>query len=440
MIIKFTLSNWTSFRDTVEFSMIASREKQHRERLAAIDKYGVKVLPVAAIYGGNASGKTNLISALDFLKWMVTDGPKDENQIPVMPFLLDEAKDLASTFHLEILVDDTIYEFSLTLDKDQIIEEKLTEIRSRSEKVLFLRTAEEGGKIELHDSLPDQDFLKFAFRGTRSNQLFINNTVSQKIDTFRPVYDWFKKTLTLIGPSSYYDGFNFLTVQDHPLNQLVNNILSQLDTGVQRLGTEDIPQGASSFNSDTKKELMEEIKPGDSKTYITSTSRERLIVSRKDNELLVKKIVSFHHDAEGKDVQFDMEMESDGTLRSFDLIPAFVALSLPKSEYVFVIDELDRSLHSLLTRQLLEFYFDHCNAAHRSQLIFTTHDLSLIDQELFRRDELWATERNYDGVTSLFSFGEFNENRKDTDLRKAYKQGRMGGIPRLSSIDAQEAE
>ena len=126
-----------------------------------------------------------------------------------------------------------------------------------------------------------------------------------------------------------------------------------------------------------------------------------------------------------------MQQESDGTHRTIDLLPAFLEMADAGSNKVFVIDELDRSMHTLLTRSLLEKYLSGCGPLCRSQLLFTTHDVLLMDQELMRRDEMWVAERDRDGSSTLFSFSEYKDVRNDKDIRKSYLQGRLGGIPRI---------
>jgi uncharacterized protein len=190
MIISFSIENWMSFSDSVSFSMVASRERQHGERVSKVSKYQTRILPVAAIYGGNASGKTNFFKALNFVKLMVVKGVGPDGLIPVEPYRLDSASiEKPSRFRLELLIDEIIYEFSFAVTRKAVLEEKLVQITSTSEKVLYDRQ----GDIPNFDSTLGKDqFLHFAFKGTRDNQLFVTNSVSQKVDVFRPVYDWFK--------------------------------------------------------------------------------------------------------------------------------------------------------------------------------------------------------------------------------------------------------
>jgi hypothetical protein len=154
-------------------------------------------------------------------------------------------------------------------------------------------------------------------------------------------------------------------------------------------------------------------------------------VTRKDGELVANKLVTYHQRQDGKEVKFEMHHESDGSQRVIDLLPAFLEAAAPNSSKVYVIDELDRSLHTLLSRQLIEGFLSCSSSDTRSQLLVTTHDVLLMDQKLLRRDEMWVVERNQQGESSMLSFSEYNDVRYDKDIRKSYLQGRLGGIPRI---------
>jgi Predicted ATPases len=223
-----------SFRNQVTFSMVASRERQHGDRVPKLGKYQTRVLPVAAIYGGNASGKTNFFKALSFAKALVVKGTQPDSLIPVEPFRLDaKVADQPSRFGFELLIDEIIYEFSFAVTRKAVLEEKLVTITSTSEKVLYHRR---DGKPNFDDSLAKDQFLQFAFKGTRDNQLFLTNSVSQKVDNFRPVYDWFKDTLELVAPDSRFEPFEQFLDEGHPLYSTMNEMLPQLDTGIAHLG------------------------------------------------------------------------------------------------------------------------------------------------------------------------------------------------------------
>jgi AAA15 family ATPase/GTPase len=429
MIVSFTIENWMSFSDSASCSMIASRERQHGQRVPRVSKYKTRILPLAVIYGGNASGKTNFFKALNFVKSMVVRGVGSDSLIPVEPYKLDcESIDRPSRFKLELLIDEMIYEFSFAVTRKAVLEEKLVQITSTSEKVLYNR---QGGMPNFDSSLAKDQFLNFAFKGTGDNQLFITNAVSQKIDTFRPVYDWFKNTLELIAPDSRFETFEHFLDEGHPLYSTMNEMLPQLDTGISHLGGEEMPFENLPFSEGLKNKLKEDLKEGRSIRFFATPTNERFVITRKLGELVAKKLVTFHTKSDGSKVKFDIRCESDGSQRVIDLLPAFLEISAISSKKVYVIDELDRSLHSLLTRQLIEGYLANCSTESRMQLLITTHDILLMDQELLRRDEMWVAERNNKGGSELFSFSDYKDVRYDKDIRKSYLQGRLGGIPRF---------
>jgi len=427
MIIRFSVENWMSFKEPVFFSMIASRERQHNQRLPEIQKYKMKILPISVIYGGNASGKTNLFKALNFAKKFIVNGTQPESLIAIEPFLLGTSKSQPTKFMFEILINDIVYEFSFSITRKEVIEEKLLKITSTSEKLLYHRL---GKQFILNEKLKDKDFLKFAYQGTRENQLYLTNAVSQKVEYFKPVYDWFKNTLVLIAPDMRFGPFEYFIDEHNPLYEAMNKILFQLDTGIARLGGEIIP--LNSFPEPLKILLQEEVKEGMTVRVLSDEEKsERIVVSRKNGKLIAKKLVTYHLKDDGSEVKFDLRQESDGSRRIMDLIPAFLELTKEKSKKVYIIDEIDRSLHTLLTRRLIDLYLSTCSKESRSQLLCTTHDVLLMDQNILRRDEMWVAERNDLGVSTIYSFSEYKDVRKDKDIRKSYLQGRLGGIPRF---------
>ena len=419
-----------SFYTKATFSLIASRERQHGKRIPKIDKFNLGVLPVAAIYGGNASGKTNLFKALHFAKGLIVKGSQPYSLIAVDTFRLGNSQTMEppAYFDFELLIDETIYAFSFSVNRKAILEEKLVHISGNSEKILYHRVS---GKPNFHSSLIKNQSLLFAFKGTRDNQLFLTNAVSQKIDIFKPVYNWFKDTLELIAPDSRFDPFEQFLDEAHPLYATMNKMLSQLDTGISHLGMEEILFENLPLSEPIKMKLREELAEGMTVRLLAEPMNERFIVTRKNGELTSKKIITYHVNSDGTETKFDMRQESDGSQRIIDLLPAFLELSAAQSKKVYVIDEVDRSLHILLIRRLLEEYLSKCSYNSRSQLLFTTHNVLLMDQELLRRDEMWIAERNAQGISSLLSFSEYKDVRYDKDIRKSYLQGRLGGVPRI---------
>ncbi len=424
MLISFSVENWQSFREKATLSLVAGREKQHRESLAKVKGYKLDLLPIAAIYGANASGKTKLFNALKFAKKFVTRVTQPESSIYREHFKLDKESALKpSKFQFEILAEDKCYEFSFSVTEKRVVEEKLVNVSSSSEKVLYQRDAEGKFLFSGDKKLKKDQRLQFVAEGTRDNQLFLTNSVDQKIDYFLPIYNWFKNTLTLISPDAHFWG------SADSISQAMSNALAKLDTGITRLGEETIPFEALPYPEKIKTHLLENLAEGEQAGI--EDLEERIFLTKKNGEIVAKKLIPYHKSADGEDIALEFKDLSSGTLRIIDLSPAFADLSTHDSSRVYFIDELDRCLHGLVTRNFIKTYLKSCSAENRSQLIFTTHDVLLMDQNLLRRDEIWVTEKDQKGCSTLYSFADFKDVRADKDIRKSYLQGRLGGVPKI---------
>ncbi len=435
MLVSFTVENWMSFLAPAELSMIASRETHHAEHLSMAEKFkNLRLLPVAAIYGGNASGKSNLFLALNFARNLVVAANHFDTNIPVEPFRLDPAASKApSRFSFTLLIDESMYHYGFTVSRQAVLEEWLTEIGKASEQKLFHR---KDGELELHKSIRTDkelhDRLKIVFQGTQDNQLFMNNTVYQRINRFRPVFDWFKNSLQLVAPDTRFAYFDRFFDEADPLYALMNQKLAELDTGIAHLTGQEISLEQPAFQDDFWKKLLDSVLEGT--TVRLQMGKDPLVLTRRDGHLFAKRLATTHPGTDGSEIPFEMQHESDGTRRAIDLLPMFLNLEVPSVRATFIVDELDRSLHTHLVRALLESFLDSRGPTARAQLLFTTHDVNLIDQELFRRDELWVTERDHNGASRLIAFSDYKDIRADKDIRKSYLQGRLGGIPRISLI------
>ena len=214
------------------------------------------------------------------------------------------------------------------------------------------------------------------------------------------MYEWFKNHLIVLGPSSIPSSWGqFIHKENIPTYSAINKIISKLDTGITHLDGIEVTFESIQFPEGLKAKISEDLSEGDD----ILLGRD-LVISKKMGYCVSKEnIVSYHKTIEGKQAQFDLIQESEGTLRMIELLPAIVDLSDAKSNKTYVIDEFDHSMHTMLVRSLLEYYFQSCSSSSRSQLLFTTHNLMLMDQDLFRRDEVWITERNLDSSTQLLS-------------------------------------
>lgn len=429
MIIDLKFKNWMSFRDETKFSLAAAEERRLKARIPKIRKSPVlSVSPIAVLYGGNASGKTNLFSLFAFLKKMVVLPLRDEEkEIPLDCFALSRNSSKPPT---EILLsflasDDKIYTLRLLLSRKEVLEESLALVKSSGETVLYSR---KNNNIKLHSPALEKNKDAHAYvRLIAKNQLFIG-VAGLKIPQLQAPYQWFRNQLTLINTHSSFRGFWDMFSSEPTDIQYLAGLLKQLDTGICKLAVEDSTFAALPLK-DSESELKEHL--NDDSSIELNFDGLRYVISKKDDQLMVKKMISYHKDCDDNLIKFDLSQESEGSLRLLDILPAFIDLERNKSRKVYVIDELDRSWHYALSHRLLGIYLSHCSENSRAQLLFSTHDLMLMDQNLFRRDEMWIAERSYNGVSTLFSLSNCGI-RFDKDIRKLYLQGALGGIPQLS--------
>lgn len=432
MIIDLKFKNWMSFQGETEFSLVATQERQLSKRVPQIRKTPVlNISPVAVLYGGNAAGKTNLFKLLAFLQQMIVRPLHDEGKefsfecFALSPESSAGPLEITLTF---LTADNKIYTFHCALTKNKVLAESLTEIKTNSKIELYSR---KNNEIELH--LPtlekDEDAKAFA-RIIGKNQLFLG-MAGLRVQKLQSPYKWFRYQLTLINIDSVFGGFEDMFSANLTDTEHLAELLKQLDTGICALDMEEISLASLPFllKSESESEIKEKLNNGDS--IELNFNGLRFWISKINDNLTVKKMISYHEDSEGKMVKFELKQEANGSLRLLDILPAFIDLERQDSRKVYVIDELDRSWHYELSRHLLEIYLSRCSKKSRSQLIFSTHDLMLMDQNLFRRDEMWLLERNGNGVSNILSLANSNI-RYDKDVRKLYLHGALGGLPKLT--------
>ena len=422
MLLELEVKNWRSFPH-LKFSTVASRERQYGGRVPKLEKYRIRVLPVTAIYGGNASGKTNMFKALAFMKNFITAINLQSQTIGIEPFALSrETRDKPSEFKVALFVEDSIYEYGFAVSKKEVLEESLVKVSPSRELVLFKRS---GGSFEFPTPFQEVERFKGIAEGTRSNTLFLTNSVFQKGKEFLPVYRWFWETLTLIAPDTRFGPYETFLDETSPLQQSGKDFLQDFDTGICDLKGEDVSFERLPFDKSSFENL-----PPDTVARFDYLTDKYFVRRGEDDNISVKKLVAVHHSVDSDEtVSFGMGLESDGTRRLIDLYPMLQQLVTHTAPKVYVVDELDRSLHYLATKQFLERYLSSCNKDTRSQFIFTTHDLLLMTNNMLRRDEMWITERRK-GMSKIVSLAEF-QLRYDKDILKAYLDGRFGGIPRI---------
>lgn len=444
MLIRLTIRNFLSFEEEVNFSMLPTREKQHGNRVFSDDPRELRILPIAAMYGANGSGKSNFYKAVEFLRDLVLDPAQNpDDQIPVRPFRLDRNKEkLPSQFSIEVLAsDDRVYRLSIAVTAQRILEEKLEVIGMAADKRIYVRDAEHGFQPgDWFDSLPseEREFLGFKARDTLPNQLFLAALRGRNIRHVDGIINWFKDSLQLMTPNTVFKQLEISLSAIQGLRDYCVQALKSADTGISGLGRREvplssIPWGEVPTGQDIEKFLLKAIPKGRGMLMAGPTG-ERFTIHHDTDGLKATRLTTIHNAQDGTSVEFFMSEESDGTQRFVDLLPAFYDLGTANSSRVFVIDEIDRSLHTTLTWNLISTFLKNLSADSRRQLIFTAHDVMLMDQDLLRRDEVWFAEKDSRGSSRLVPLSQQRGVRADLVLRKRYLDGEFGGLPRITNL------
>lgn len=440
MLIKVSIENFKSFDQKEELSMISSSKiqsnKNHR-----IEIKKTKLLKNAVVYGANASGKSNLVTAFAFIKTTLIDGLPVESANDFCRNK-EENKMRNSVFELQFTVGDSFYAygFSAILSQRKITEEWLYELtQDGGAHQLFIREGNNAPMLGEGVNLSDADKSRFNVYSEdftdQNARLFLTEMNrgkkyddGSKLVFFPKVFGWLVNNIIIINPSigisnteAYYN--------DESLES-ISKLIKTFDTGITEIKTrqitiEDMSKMipavvVQSIFANLKKQMQMTNLPRIQMTWRVDGGFFNIRI-RGNSEPEISTLVLKHGNSA---FDFNFVEESDGTKRLFDLIDMLLT---DRPDAVFVVDELERSLHPKLTGHFLKLFMEAHDGV-RMQLLFTTHEDTIMDQILFRRDEIWFVERGEDNASKIYSLDRFKE-RYDKKLSKAYLAGRYGAIP-----------
>ena len=262
--------------------------------------------------------------------------------------------------------------------------------------------------------------------------------MDRNLTLLAPIYRWFLERLVVLTPDSQYSTLETIEADRKEVRNYVGMMLDRADTGIESVDAVSIPLESLPVPFSEIEKLVGNMQDAKSGILLRAPNGQRFSIFMKNGKPIASRIVTYRRDLAGKPVAFETSEESDGTLRLLDLCPLFHELNLPTSRKVYVIDELDRSMHAMLTIALLQTHLATRGPDTRTQLIFTTHDLLLMDQDIFRRDEMWFIERGPNGETQMECLSDYKDVRADKDVRKAYLEGRYSGVPHLRPFGGRE--
>lgn len=433
----------------VVFSLIPGRVRGKTDHIYKEAHF--KALKFSAIYGGNASGKSNLIKAVQFIQNSLRHGISNDYMERYCKSIPGNVKK-TSLIELEIYLDMHLYRygFQILLSEKRIVKEWLYEVRPFGEKkIIFYRDVKrahfEAGirssksalleRIDTYaeDILTDDGALFLRVMNRNKKTLYEKNP---EINILRAIYEWITEKLYVGMPDEPISDYSYLVQPENKQSaQNAINLVKQFATGITGFEMVEVPVDKvlhdlpDFVRRDITKKLEEHMlevrrEHGKRITGLFMRSRNQLfIISISPKEKLKCRTIEFKHGPDSP--LFQLSEESDGTVRLFDLLE----ILLDTEGRTFLIDEFDRSLHPNLTQHFIKLFLDNAKSKN-TQLIVTTHDVELMDLDLLRRDEIWFTQRKPNGTTELFSLDRYRT-RFDKDIRTAYLKGAFEGVPRL---------
>ena len=420
MLIEFSVGNYRSFKETVTFSMVAAKISAKDKKLDDQNVFQaderLKLLKSAAIYGANASGKSNLGKALKFMGSFISNSSKDTQEtedIPIENFRLNTETELKpSYFEIVFLMDGKVYRYGFEVNKKEVISEWLFYVPTIREVTLFQR------EENIIDSKP-------AFKGgskfknnVRDNALFLSVAAQFNIEIAKQILIWLKN-LNVVSGLNDGDmvGYTIHCLDSNKNRNQIFALIKKLDLGIDDLKISKIEWTEETIPKDLPKEIRDRIlRDGNTSGISIGT------IHRKYN-------------SEGQQISietFEMdEHESEGTQKLFAMAGPIV--DTLENGRILVIDELDARLHPLVTREIISLFNSNQTNPHNAQLIFMTHDTNILSHKFFRRDQIWFAEKDKFGATHLYSLAEYKI-RNDASFESDYIQGRYGAVPFIGDL------
>jgi hypothetical protein len=423
MLIEFSVANFRSIAKRQTLSMVASTRKELRATHVAEDQ-PLPLLSAAAIFGPNASGKSNLFRAIGMLQWMVqlsATAVQPGQPLPLSPFrLAPEATNQPTEFEIHFITDGVRYQYALSATQQKVVAECLHAYPKGPARLLFERSLDPQGRStwKMGPSFEGSAQQHRLWQeSTRDNALFLSTAVQLNNTQLRPVFDWLIQKLVVLLPGVSMNPFlsiEMLRSEDGAERLL--SLLTAADLGINRieLREDDSPPGS--------------LPPFSSPRFMVQVQQPPTTSPPQPKHL---RILAWHTRTDGETVPFDIWDESDGTRKLFE--HAGGLLRALDNGATVCIDEIDTSLHPYITRFLVQ-QFQKPQNRHDAQLVFSTHDTTLLDPELLRRDQFWFVEKDSRGRSNLTPLLDYSP-RTGESLERGYLKGRYGAVPVIGTLE-----
>ncbi|MDQ1264646.1 MAG: ATPase core protein [Campylobacterota bacterium] len=421
MLLNFYIENFKSFKNRVDFSMeatgLANLIEGNTHKIN-----NISLLKSAVIYGANASGKSSLLDAMAEMKSIVLLSANLNVKYVHRPFLLNtQNQNEPTSFEIEFIIDEILYYYGFVIDKNGIILKEYLEqkkLQSGARKVfLFERETSDSTEIKLGTHFKEGKKLELK---TRDNSLFLSVVAQFNGEISTKIINWFKNFNILSNlKSEEFQHLSFERLKNEHFKEKIVNLVKSADVGIY-----DIVNKHISFEELKIKEKEVEALP----SFILEHLQKNGVNTIKTEHIVYNEENSFHNYE-----TFELNFESDGTQKLLALSAPIID-TLEKGS-VLVVDELDNSLHTDLVEAIVKLFNSKETNPNNAQLIFTTHDTNLLNQEFFRRDQIWFTQKDIFGASELYSLIEYKSgSRNDLNLEKNYLEGKFGAKPNISSF------
>ena len=414
MLVEFRTKNFRSLRDEQVLSLVASTDKTLLDTHAL--NTGLKAAPhllkSAVVYGANASGKSNLIKAMQYMRGVVLESAAlqpGQTFDRLQPFKLDATSASQPTeFEVTFTLDGVRYQYGFAMNTQRIVSEQLLVYKAFKPQRWFERRFDAESGKDVYEYGPSLRGAKSLWEGaTLPNMLFLSRAVNLNSETLRPVFDWFANRLVILNEQTPLSPqFSVQMLKQEAKRKAICEFLRAADISIANIEVA------------TKQAMVHTIN-----VDLATGKREESASEQAVDE------VKFHHITEHGKAVFDLIDESSGTRNLLFLTGPI--LDILDKGLILVVDELDTSLHTLLVQALVRLFHRPEVNTGGAQVIFTTHDTSLLDAYgMFRRDQIWFVEKRPDQSSSLYPLLDFSP-RKNEALERGYLQGRYGALPFL---------
>lgn len=412
MLIEFRVSNYRSIEKTQVFSMVASKDNSLSNSNCV--ESGIAAIPSllrsAVMYGPNASGKSSLIAAIAFMRSVVevsAVGIREGQTFNIAPFrFTSECTEAPSEFEMTFMDNGVRYQYGFALTTSRITKEWLLAYPKSQPQRWFEREYDQEIKQynwHFGSHLKPKQIIHSWKEQTRINALFLSTAVNLNSEQLRPIFNWFVNKLVVIAGNFQLDpAFTIKHISDEVEKSKALQLMQAADLGIHDIQIEMLKGKLTNFRFEAGIPIVHSME-----------------------ETEAPKITLFHQAKDNVKVGFDFNEESHGTQRFFTY--AGPILDVLKNGHILIVDELDSSLHSKMVRFLIGL-FHKPELSNKAQLFFSTHNTSLLDTDLFRRDQIWFIEKDQDQSSHLYPLTDFSP-RKDEALEKGYLAGRYGALP-----------